>query len=190
MARPKTTNFKEIPPDDLVQRAFEDDRLFEELLGLDRQYLVDSFEKDWRNYPEHIEDAVGHAITSTVRKRLKIKTRAWQVVRSYATVAARRRLLRIIKKERQERARLELLALHIAEEPAAGDSTEKAELARKIREALASLKDEEREACVLRICEEWSTQEIADEFGILRGTVASRISRGLNKVRDILGREI
>jgi RNA polymerase sigma-70 factor (ECF subfamily) len=58
-----------------------------------------------------------------------------------------------------------------------------------ILEALARLPEPEREAVALRHLTGHSPAEIAQALGLPDGTVRSRISRGLERLRGILGKE-
>lgn len=58
-----------------------------------------------------------------------------------------------------------------------------------ILEALARLPEPEREAVALRHLTGHSPAEIAEALGLPDGTVRSRISRGLERLRGILGKE-
>jgi RNA polymerase sigma factor (sigma-70 family) len=71
------------------------------------------------------------------------------------------------------------------EEPAALDETvEELDEAFAVREALASLPDECREVLDRFFCRDESYRTIGAELGIPAGTIASRISRCLGKLRE------
>lgn len=61
--------------------------------------------------------------------------------------------------------------------------------ARAVGRALAALVLEQREALVLRFKEELSMREIADALGISPSGAKMRISRGLNRIRQILSED-
>lgn len=58
---------------------------------------------------------------------------------------------------------------------------------RQVIEALATLPDHQREAVVLRYYQGLSHVEIAEALNIPTGTVKSRLSNGLSRLRELLG---
>lgn len=66
------------------------------------------------------------------------------------------------------------------------DRVEKDELTDLVARSLDALKDEQKEALVLRIYNGMSYQEIADFLGEPISTVRNRIARGKKKIREIL----
>ncbi|HEY0444189.1 MAG TPA: sigma-70 family RNA polymerase sigma factor [Candidatus Limnocylindrales bacterium] len=107
-------------------------------------------------------------------------------------------LLRIVANEARNRrrsaGRRTGLALRVAEDRRPGDaapSPEAAVLAGEQRAALLAaingLRDEDREVIGARYLLELSEAETADALGIPRGTVKSRLSRALGRLRDGLG---
>ncbi len=83
-----------------------------------------------------------------------------------------------LRRMRRERERRPLLAQsHITE-----DSARDVDLER----ALATLSDSHRAVIVARFYLDWSVTETADALGIAAGTVKSRLSRGLEQLRDVL----
>jgi len=128
-------------------------------------------------------------------------------VKAYRALARFRRgaplrpwLLRIVANEARNRrrsaARRERLTLRAAAEDRPGDavpSPEAALLARESHErllaAVEQLPEEHRDAVACRYLLELSEEETAAALGIRRGTVKSRLSRALARLREILGEE-
>ena len=69
-----------------------------------------------------------------------------------------------------------------AEEAIPENATHRAEL----REALASLAAEERQIVLLSVLEGYTMREIAGMLGLPQGTVSSKLSRSLHKLRKFL----
>ena len=65
-----------------------------------------------------------------------------------------------------------------------------AEEAQSVARALGALPDHQREAVVLRYYQDLSLPEIADALGIPVGTVKSRLSLGLKKMKELLGESV
>ena len=84
-----------------------------------------------------------------------------------------------LRRVRRERERRPLLAQPHATE----DRTRDVDLER----ALATLNDSHRAVIVARFYLDWSVAETADALGIATGTVKSRLSRGLEQLREVLG---
>lgn len=70
--------------------------------------------------------------------------------------------------------------------PLPGERLEKEELRRQILEALALLPEDQRAAVILRDFQQMSYEEIARILEISEGTVKSRLSRGREKIKNIL----
>ncbi|HLZ68681.1 MAG TPA: sigma-70 family RNA polymerase sigma factor [Dehalococcoidia bacterium] len=125
--------------------------------------------------------------------------KAWQALpRFRAGAPLRPWLLRIVANEARNRrsaaSRRGRLALRAAELPAAGEdppSSEDAALAAERRaallEALNGLRPEERLVIAHRYLFELSEAEMAEALGCPRGTVKSRLSRALARLRARLG---
>ncbi len=62
--------------------------------------------------------------------------------------------------------------------------------ARAVVRALGALPDHQREAVILRYYQDLSLSEIAEALGIPVGTVKSRLSLGLKKMRELLGESV
>ncbi len=110
-------------------------------------------------------------------------------------------LLRIVANEARNRRRAagrrEALALRAAVEDRPGDAVPSPEadlLARESRERLLAaverLSEEHRDAIACRYLLELTEEEIAAALGVRRGTVKSRLSRALERLREELGEEV
>jgi RNA polymerase sigma-70 factor (ECF subfamily) len=60
------------------------------------------------------------------------------------------------------------------------------ELARRVREAMAQLPDDDREILLMRNFEELSNQEVAQVLGLEPGTASKRYMRALFRLREVL----
>lgn len=83
-----------------------------------------------------------------------------------------------LRRVRRERERRPLLAQPDATEDRARDLD--------LERALATLNDAHRAVIVARFYLDWSVAETAEALGIATGTVKSRLSRGLEQLRDVL----
>ncbi len=92
--------------------------------------------------------------------------------------STRRRELRFVSDD---------IALAQAVDPTAQISTGDDGQARRIREALDSLRPDHRAVVVLRLLEERSTKETAEILQVPEGTVLSRLSRAVQQLRVTLG---
>jgi len=130
-----------------------------------------------------VQEAFVKAYAALGRFRLDAPFRPW--------------LLRIVANEARNRrrsaGRRAGLALRAAEDRRPGDaapSPESAVLARETREilleAINRLRDEDREIIGARYFLELSEAETADTLGLARGTVKSRLSRALRRLREQL----
>lgn len=68
----------------------------------------------------------------------------------------------------------------------ASDGAEMSDRDRLLRQAIDTLPAAQRAVVVLRMIEEYSTEETADILGIAYGTVLSRLKRGLDKLKETL----
>ncbi len=81
---------------------------------------------------------------------------------------------------------------HLAQaqpEPEPAPTAERLSLARQARQLLAEVKPTEREALVLRFVSELSFREVAQACGIDEAAARKRVSRGLARLRGLLGDE-
>jgi RNA polymerase sigma-70 factor (ECF subfamily) len=67
------------------------------------------------------------------------------------------------------------------------DPADQSDRKRRIWSAIDSLPDAQRSVLVLRMIDGYSTEETAELLSIEYGTVLSRLSRGMSKLRDLLG---
>jgi len=74
----------------------------------------------------------------------------------------------------------------LAGDRVASDDTESSDRDRVLRQAIDTLPAAQRAVVVLRMIEEYSTEETADILGIAYGTVLSRLKRGLDKLKETL----
>ena len=109
-------------------------------------------------------------------------------------------ILRIVANEAKNRrrsgGRREQLALRLAEDRPSGDeapSPEAVVLERRASErllaAVLALPDRDRLVVACRYFAELSEEETAEALGVRRGTVKSRLSRALDRLRSSLERE-
>ena len=122
---------------------------------------------------EAVQDAIWQIWSGRVRYdplRGRFRTWVFMIARSRALDRLRRRS-----------------SAHPAPEPVeAHDPTPELELARDVRESLAALGDDQREAIVLAFYDGLTHDEIAARLGNPVGTVKSRIRRGLLELRAAL----
>jgi RNA polymerase sigma-70 factor (ECF subfamily) len=109
-------------------------------------------------------------------------------------------LLQIVANEarnkRRASGRRAALVDRAAAEPTSGDAAPSpeavllsAERRRALLDALARLRDDDREILSCRFLLELSEEETAEALGIRRGTAKSRTSRALDRLRAVLGEE-
>jgi len=106
-------------------------------------------------------------------------------------------LLRIVANEAKAAGRRPTVDLSIAEDRPSGDtalSPEEAALASERRTfvlgALRKLREEDRLVIAYRYFMQLSEAEMADALGVARGTVKSRLSRALGRLREIAAGEV
>jgi RNA polymerase sigma-70 factor (ECF subfamily) len=107
---------------------------------------------------------------------------------TFITMLARRRL--IDRHRRRQRDVLAAPAAEAVDEPAAmvEDHVELQEEAARARDGLRQLRDEERRVLELSIYEGLSHREIAARTDLPLGTVKTHARRGLQRLREMLGR--
>lgn len=121
--------------------------------------------------------------------------KAYRALKGFRTGAAFRPwLLRIVANEARNRRRAsgrrERLALRVADERPSGDAAPSPEVAtlaeeerRIILDAVNELSEDDRLIVAYRYFLELSEQEMAEALGVARGTVKSRLSRALGRLR-------
>jgi RNA polymerase sigma-70 factor, ECF subfamily len=105
-------------------------------------------------------------------------------LRAWLLSVARRRCARRLEARTRERDLGQRLP---APEATAGQ--ERASLARRARALLEQLRPTEREALVLRFAAELSFREVGQASGIDEATARKRVSRGLARLRSLLGED-
>jgi RNA polymerase sigma-70 factor, ECF subfamily len=105
-------------------------------------------------------------------------------LRAWLLSIARRRSARRVEARTRDR---ELAQKLPAPEPA--PSAEQLSLARRARQLLSEVRPTEREALVLRYAAELSFREVAQASGIDEATARKRVSRGLARLRSLLGED-
>lgn len=98
--------------------------------------------------------------------------------------ALRRRRWQLRRFVRDDTVRSEVFALPA---PETGDAAEISERRAVLERAVGALSDEHRAVVVCRLLEEFSTRETAELLRIPEGTVMSRLTRALEKLRVTLG---
>jgi len=104
--------------------------------------------------------------------------RAWLL-----SVARRRCARRLAARSRERDVRQRLPSVE------AGPSAERLSMARRARQLLDEIKPTEREALVLRFSGELSFRELGQACGIDEAAARKRVSRGLSRLRSLLGED-
>jgi len=135
-------------------------------LGRDRQLAEDVVQeallRAWKSFDELAEEG---------------KAKSWLLT------IVRREFARSFERKRLEVTDLDALVAAEADVLAAEDDAGLAEM----REALFRLGDDYREPLVLQVMMGYSTQEIADQMGLQRGAVLTRLFRARARLRQELG---
>jgi RNA polymerase sigma-70 factor (ECF subfamily) len=97
-------------------------------------------------------------------------------------------LHRIVVNRAIDWARARALRREVAEQPVAAEAPGNPRLSDELAEGLASLPPEQRAVIVLRYLLEYTPGEIADVLELPRGTVNSRLRRGLDALSERLSR--
>jgi len=171
---------------ELVRRARRgDERAFTELVRMHQQI---AFRVAYLIAPEEAEDAVQEGVL-----------KAWRALGRFRPGAPFRPwLLRIVANEARNRRRASgrraSLALRAAREDVSGGAAPSPEAAvladaerAQLLAALDSLPDDARLALACRYLLELSEAETAAALGVRKGTVKSRISRALDRMREGYG---
>ena len=82
---------------------------------------------------------------------------------------------------------VELVAVHDIARPLVTERMERSDRAAEVREAVSRLEPTRRLTLLLREVEEMSYEEIAEATGVAVGTVRSRLARGREDLRRLLG---
>lgn len=133
------------------------------------------------------EDLLQDTFTRVLRPRTYVRGRPvkpWLYAIATNLVRDRHRLLT----RRGAQHDLESAA-HLTDQVDASHGVLQSEAGQAVRAALGSLGPEQRAAVVLRFYQDLSLAEIADALGIPVGTVKSRLSIALRRLRDLLQSE-
>ena len=120
------------------------------------------------------------ASIANYRHEAKISTYLTRIAINLSINELKRRKRRM---EWLERTKEKLVKDRITE---AENSVQRAEFQEYITAALSKVESNQRAVMILRLVHGYSTKETAEILGIPMGTVLSRLSRGLEKLRDIL----
>lgn len=131
---------------------------------------------------EDAEDAVQDAAISVYKHMLRIKKE--ESFRSYFfTVLANECRARLKKRENDKKVSLDDI------EPILADaSDENLLLSLELQQAVSKLKDEERTVVLLSSVAGFNSSQIANIMGVTNGTVRSKLSRSLRKLREELSK--
>lgn len=105
-------------------------------------------------------------------------------LRAWLFGIARRKCARQLEARAREREKKHELGL---QPPALPEGAERATMARRARRLLEEIKPTEREAVVLRFAGELSFRELGQACGIEEAAARKRVSRGLSRLRTLLG---
>jgi RNA polymerase sigma-70 factor (ECF subfamily) len=111
--------------------------------------------------------------------------RAEGTLRAWLLTIARRKCARQLESRARDRERRQSLNGVAASE----DNAERLSMARRARRLLEEIKPSEREALVLRFAGELSFREVAQASGIDEAAARKRVSRGLSRLRVLLGED-
>jgi RNA polymerase sigma-70 factor, ECF subfamily len=105
-------------------------------------------------------------------------------LRAWLLSVARRRCARRLEARSRERDLKQSLAM-----PENTVGAERSSMARRARQLLEELRPTEREALVLRFAAELSFREVGQACGIDEAAARKRVSRGLARLRSLLGED-
>ena len=166
----------------LVARSDEDalgelyDRYSRVAFGLARRVLRDT---------ALAEDAVQEAFLAVWRTAGRFVPERAQA-RTWLLTIVHRRAVDLVRREQPRRAE----PLETAPDVAAAETSEGAWLSlelERVREALAKLPDQQREALELAYYGGFTQSELAERLGEPLGTIKSRMFNGLARLRELLG---
>lgn len=109
-------------------------------------------------------------------------------LRSWLGSVSRRRALEH-RRRSAVRGEREAVAVRTGVAPSTAELAERAEIGRKLVDALLSLKDPSREALLLRYYEDLPPREMASRLGVPVETARTRVKRGLARLRERLDEE-
>lgn len=182
----------------LAKRAEEDPRYREAFDALVRRHqrLVLTYAARYLGDRERALDVAQESFVTLWETRRDYRPEGR--FRSYLLAIAHNRCRERSRHERGQRKRAEALRVQGASKDPAGDAPRddaplstllERERAAEVRRQLGELDDKTREVLVLRFANELSYEEIAEVTRGRVGTLKSRVSRGLAKLRDLLAEE-
>lgn len=131
---------------------------------------------------EDAEDAVQDAAVSVYKHLWSIKKE--DAFRAYFfTVLANECRARLKRKENEKKVPLEEIVSVLADE-----TNENILLSLELQQAVSKLKDEERTVVLLASVAGFKSSQIANIMGVTSGTVRSKLSRSLRKLREELSK--
>jgi RNA polymerase sigma-70 factor (ECF subfamily) len=128
------------------------------------------------------EDALQETLLSALESAGSFRGEG--TLRAWLLGIARRKCARKLETRVRERERARSLSAISAP---AGASAERTSLARRARQLLDEIKPSEREALILRFAGELSFRELSEAAGIDEAAARKRVSRGLARLRALLG---
>jgi RNA polymerase sigma-70 factor (ECF subfamily) len=173
----------------ILQRIASDDRGAVQLCIDAYGPLVGSLARRMGFSGGELDDAVQDVFVALWRSAQRFDP-ALAGERAFVAMIARRRLIDL---RRRLGRRAEGAATEVAEELSSGERPAVEALAvrdegARARAALGELRPEQRRVIELSVMEGLSHQEIADSTGMPLGTVKTHARRGLQRVRELLGR--
>jgi RNA polymerase sigma-70 factor (sigma-E family) len=180
--------------DGLARRAAEGHRAERrQAEGLDAGFVA--FAR--RRGPHHLRTAVlltgdWHAAEDLVQTCLAKLYRVWHRLDTDADPDSylRRMLVNTQRSWWRARWRREAPVAVVPDRPTEDDGQERQALADTVRRALAALPARQRAVLVLRYFEDLPEREVADLLGCSVGTVKTHASRGIWRLRELLGDEL
>ena len=176
--------------DKLLRRAQKgDEAAFEELIKLHQKSVYAVCWRICRN-EEDAMDAAQETFLAAWRGLEKFRGEA--AFSTWLTRLAANASLDLLRKKKRSAQELSAESAEedgvqlISREPQPQEQIERQERIEEVQKALLMLSDEHREVLILREMRELSYEEIAAALNISAGTVRSRISRGREKLREIL----
>ncbi|MGB0717029.1 MAG: RNA polymerase sigma factor [Phycisphaerae bacterium] len=134
------------------------------------------------------EDAVQEIFLELWQKASRFDP-AFASEQTFIAMVARRRLIDRKRKMQRRHGHMQEFAASLPEsmESPVADQAEISDEADRVRRVLDQLRDEEKQAIRLSVCEGLSHSAIAEQLKLPLGTVKSHVRRGLTRVRELLG---
>jgi len=108
--------------------------------------------------------------------------------KTFVAMIARRRLIDRLRKRGRQPKTEPLVAAAEAVSSQPTDPVETRDEARRVEALLDGLKPQQRQVIRLAVMEGWTHRQISERLDIPLGTVKTHVRRGLQRVRDLLGR--